>query len=801
MKFLKFFSKKNYSSNLRGNKKPKFPKELSLLPLRNSVMFPNTATSIVVGREKTLKQINDAEKNREIIGVVAQKDETIENPTYEDIYKVGTASSILRISRLSENNITVTIQGLKRFKIKRIIREEPYFTALVEYIDEKENKDVETDALFLGLKDLASKAASLSKNIPGELVQMIQSISSPATLADLVASNLTISVKEKQKLLETFDIKTRLRLVSLHINRELQALEIAEKIRSDVVGNVTKAQREFYLKEQLKAIKKELGESDEDNDIAELEKKIKDAEMPEEALQEAKKELNRLSKMHPSSAEYTVSRTYIEWLTDLPWNRYTEDNLDLDNVKQILDEDHFNLEKPKKRIIEYLAVRKLKPQKKGPILCFAGPPGVGKTSLGRSIARALGRKFIRVSLGGVRDEAEIRGHRKTYVGAMPGRIIQGIKRAGAKNPVFMLDEIDKLGTDFRGDPSSALLEVLDPEQNFAFSDHYLNVSFDLSQVMFIATANVLESIPPVLLDRMEVLSIPGYSEEEKTMIAKKHIIPKQIEEHGIKSDDIEFEDSAIVQIIRDYTRESGLRNLEREIATICRMTAVNKAKGENKKTVITANDIHKYLGAKKFFSETALRITRPGIATGLSWTPSGGEIIFIEASKMPGKGNLILTGQLGDVMKESAQAALTFIRSQAEIFGIDEKFYEKSEIHIHVPAGAIPKDGPSAGITIFTALLSLLTGKKVKKDIAMTGEITLRGTVLPVGGIKEKVLAAKRAGIKTIILPLLNKKDVEELPKEHIKDIEFFYIQSIDEAVGKSFEEEINLPMQKSIYV
>lgn len=801
MNFSRFFPRKKDSSEVSTNNKSIFPKELSLLPLRNSVMFPNTATSIVVGREKTLKQISEAQKNKEIIGVISQKDETVEDPSKDDIYTIGTAVTILRVSNLSKNNISVTIQGLKRFKIKKITGENPYFTANVEYIDDSGDNDVETDALFLSLKELAGKAAALSKNLPGELAQMIHSISNPGTLADLVSSNLSIGLKDKQKILETSDIKSRLRLASLHINRELQALQIADKIRSDVVGNVTKAQKEFYLKEQLKAIKKELGQSDDDNDISELEEKIKEAELPDEALQEARKELNRLSKMHSASAEYTVSRTYIEWLADIPWNKYTDDNLELQNVKKILDEDHYNLEKPKKRIIEYLAVKKLKPEKKGPILCFSGPPGVGKTSLGRSIARALGRKFIRVSLGGIRDEAEIRGHRKTYVGAMPGRIIQGIKRSGAKNPVFMLDEIDKLGTDFRGDPSSALLEVLDPEQNFAFSDHYLSIPFDLSKVMFIATANVLESIPPVLLDRMEVLSIPGYSEEEKTMIAGTHIIPKQIDEHGLVPDNITFEDKAIVEIIRNYTRESGLRNLEREIATICRVTAVDKAEGKDEKTVITPADINKYLGAKKFFPETVLRITRPGIATGLSWTSAGGEIIFIEASQMPGKGNLILTGQLGDVMKESASAALTFIRSQSEIFGISEDFYKKSDIHIHVPAGAIPKDGPSAGITIFTALLSLLTDKKVKKDAAMTGEITLRGTVLPVGGIKEKVLAAKRAGIKTIIIPSLNKKDVEELSEKHLKGLEFFYIQSIEEAVEKAFLEDDVHSLQKGIYV
>ncbi|MBI5374304.1 MAG: endopeptidase La [Candidatus Schekmanbacteria bacterium] len=800
MKILDFLLKKRARLKSEGSE-TRLPKQLSLLPLRNSVMFPSTVMSIVVGREKSLKQIEEAFSRKEIIGVVSQKDEKIENPRPEDFYKTGTAASILRISKLNENTISVILQGLSRFSIREVIKEEPYFLARVDYIEDNWTSDIEAEALFLNLKEMARRTVALSKNVPNEFARMIENLNESGKFCDLVSSNLNIQVSEKQKILETFDIKTRLRYTALHLNRELQALELADKIHSDVVGNVSKAQKEFYLKEQLKAIKKELGESAEENsEMKELKTRITNAGMPEDVEKEAMKELGRLGKMHPSSSEYTVSRTYIEWLTDLPWKVETEDNLDLKNVAGILEEDHYDLEKLKKRIIEFLAVRKLKPDKKGPILCFAGPPGVGKTSLGKSIAKALGRKFIRISLGGTRDEAEIRGHRRTYVGALPGRIIQGIKRAGARNPVFMLDEIDKLGTDFRGDPASALLEVLDPEQNFAFSDHYLNLPFDLSKVMFIATANVLESIPPVLLDRMEVLNIPGYSEEEKVMIAKKHIIPKQVDEHGLKEEWVSFEDSALIDIIGNYTKESGLRNLEREIATICRMIAKEAAEGKTENVLLNQESIHKYLGPRKFFSEVALRLTRPGIATGLAWTMTGGDIIFIEASKMPGKGNLILTGQLGDVMKESAQAALTYIRSQATNYGIEENFYDKNDIHIHIPAGAIPKDGPSAGITLFIALLSLLTGEQVKSDVAMTGEITLRGTVLPVGGIKEKILAAKRAGIRKVILPSQNEKDMEEISPDHRKDMEFYFISTIDEVVEKAIEKEPLIPMMQKIH-
>jgi ATP-dependent Lon protease len=591
--------------------------------------------------------------------------------------------------------------------------------------------------------------------------------------------------------LETFDVKERLTKVHLFLNKEVQLLELGNKIQSQVKEDMDRTQREYYLREQLKAIKKELGELDEHSaEVKELRDKIKKAKLPPEALAAAEKELDRLAKIPPASAEYTVSRTYLDWLSELPWSETTEDSLNIDNAQITLDEDHYDLEKVKKRILEYLAVRKLKSSMKGPILCFVGPPGVGKTSLGKSIARTMGRKFVRISLGGVRDEAEIRGHRRTYVGALPGRIIQGLKKAGSNNPIFMLDEVDKIGMDFRGDPSSALLEVLDPEQNFSFSDHYIDVPFDLSKVMFITTANVLDTIPPALRDRMEVLELPGYSEDQKVMIARQFLIPKQINEHGLTSEYIEFQDEAVQAIIHSYTREAGVRNLEREIASICRGVAKDVARGVKNKVSVTPEILHKFLGPVKFFPEVAERTSEPGVATGLAWTPTGGDIIFVEATKMRGEKGLTLTGQLGDVMKESAQAALAYVRTKARELNIDEDFFAKNDIHIHVPAGAIPKDGPSAGITMFIALTSLLTNKAVRNDVAMTGEITLRGLVLPVGGIKEKVLAALRAGIKTVILPQKNEKDLEEIPEHIRKQMEFKFIHRMDEAIELALRHE-----------
>ena len=609
---------------------------------------------------------------------------------------------------------------------------------------------------------------------------MAKSIPEAGTLADMVASTINSVPEEKQKVLEIQDVKARLKEVTRLVNHQLSVLELGNKIQSQVKGDMDKSQKEYYLRQQLKAIKEELGESDETQvEIEEYRAKIAEKNLPDEARKEAERELDRLSRMHPSSAEYTVASTYLDWITALPWHEETEDTVDIKKAQKILDDDHYGLEKPKRRIIEYLAVRKLKPESKGPILCFAGPPGTGKTSLGQSIARALGRKFHRISLGGVRDEAEIRGHRRTYVGALPGRIIQGLRRAESKNPIFMLDEIDKVGSDFRGDPSSALLEVLDPEQNFSFTDHYLDVPFDLSKVMFITTANILDTIPPALRDRMEVLMLHGYTLDEKLKIANRYLIPRQRDEHGLKAKQIKFNQGAVKQIVTGYTREAGLRNLEREIANICRGVASKIATGKAKSVTIKVDDIHGYLGPIRFTSETKARVTTPGVATGLAWTPTGGELLFIEATAMKGKKGLTLTGQLGDVMKESATAALSFIRANAKKLKVDEDFFDRHDLHIHVPAGAIPKDGPSAGVTMLTALISLMTNKTIHKDLAMTGEITLRGQVLPVGGIKEKVLAAHRAGIKEIVLPAWNQKDLEDVPPKVKKEIRFHFVDKM----------------------
>ncbi len=760
------------------------PEELPMLPLRGTVLYPDLILPIMVGRKKSVKLVDDAMDSDRIIGVITQKRSETEDPKETDLYSVGVAALILRMIREMDGSQRVIVQGVSRMKVREYIQREPYYKAKIEPVDEGWAQGVEIEALVMNLKNLFQRAVELAPYLTNELGTMISNIKSPSILADLIASNLNIATAEKQGILETFDIRERLTKVHLFLNKEVQVLELGNKIQSQVKEDMDRTQREYYLREQLKAIKKELGELDEHStEIKELREKIKKAKMPSEALTTAEKELDRLAKIPPASAEYTVARTYLDWLAELPWSETTEDNLDIDNAQKTLDEDHYDLEKVKKRILEYLAVRKLKADMKGPILCFVGPPGVGKTSLGKSIARTMGRKFIRISLGGVRDEAEIRGHRRTYVGALPGRIIQGVKKAGSNNPIFMLDEVDKIGMDFRGDPSSALLEVLDPEQNFSFSDHYIDVNFDLSKVMFITTANVLDTIPPALRDRMETLELPGYSEDQKMMIAKEFLISKQINEHGLSSEFIEFQDAAIQTIISSYTREAGVRNLEREIAAICRGVAKDVARGVMEKVVIGPENLHKYLGPIKFFLEVAERTSNPGVATGLAWTPTGGDIIFVEATKMRGEKGLTLTGQLGDVMKESAQAALAYVRSKSKELGIEEDFFEKNDIHIHVPAGAIPKDGPSAGVTMFVALTSLLTNKPVRSDIAMTGEITLRGLVLPVGGIKEKVLAGMRAGIKTIILPKRNEKDLEEIP-EHIRNqMNFKYIQRMDEAI------------------
>ncbi len=766
------------------------PEILSVIPLRNSVLFPHQIIPLAVGREKSLKLLADIEDKSKFIGVIAQKQGLVDDPGPEDLYSWGTVAAVLKIIDLPDDSKSVIVQGVQRFRLKDYIQLDPYIKVSIERMEDEVATGLEVDAMVLNLRNLVQSISEYLPNITGEHLMMLANIQDPGRLTDTAVSLLNLETHHKEEILERVNVKERLERATVLLNEYLQKLEIGSKIQSEVQGEISKSQREYFLREQLKAIRRELGDDTEGVEIQELRDKLEKAGMPEEAKKAAEKEIDRLSRMPSSSAEYTVSRTYIDWLLDLPWSILTEDNLDLKKAEEILEGDHYGLEKVKKRILEYLAVRKLKEQLKGPILCFLGPPGVGKTSLGKSIANALGRKFVRISLGGLRDEAEIRGHRRTYIGALPGRIIQGIKRAGTRNPVFMLDEIDKVGMDFRGDPSSALLEVLDPEQNFSFSDHYLDVDFDLSQVMFIATANVADPIPPALRDRMEILTLPGYIEEEKLQIAKKFLIPKQIEEHGLKPENIQFEDEAVREIIRSYTREAGVRNLEREIASICRGVAKKVAANEIETTVITVESLHGYLGPIKFYSETSERITRPGIATGVAWTPTGGDILFIEVTRMKGKGNLILTGQLGDIMKESAQAALSFLRSRAGEMGLEAIDFEGENIHVHVPAGAIPKDGPSAGVTILTAMASLLTNRLVRSDTAMTGEITLRGMVLPVGGIKEKVLAAHRSGIRRMILPWKNEKDLEETTPEVRSEMEFIFVHEMEEVLKNALVTE-----------
>ncbi|HNY70820.1 MAG TPA: endopeptidase La [Syntrophorhabdus sp.] len=761
------------------------PAELPILPLRGTVAYPDLVMPLIVGRDRSIKLVDEANAGDKMIGIITQKNPDIEDPGIDDLYMIGTVATIMKMVKMVDGSQRIVVQGICRFKLVEFTSTEPHLRAKILPIFEEYQKDIEIDAMYLNLKNLYKKAVEMAPYLSSELSQIASQMENPGNLVDLIGSTINIGVAEKQEILEKIDLKERLKKVTILLNREVETLELSSRIQSHVKEGIDKTQREYYLREQLKAIQKELGETDDKmSEMEEIRKKILEARMPPDVQKIAEKELDRLSKMSNMSAEYTVSRTYLDWLTEIPWSQATEDNLNIQDASKILDEDHYDLTKVKKRILEYLAVRKLKADMKGPILCFAGPPGVGKTSLGKSIARALGRKFMRISLGGIRDEAEIRGHRRTYVGALPGRIIQGVKKAGSNNPVFMLDEVDKIGMDFRGDPSSALLEVLDPEQNFSFSDHYLEVPFDLSKVMFIATANMLDPIPPALKDRMEVLELPGYTEEEKLMIAKQFLIPKERNEHGLTEDLIEFQDDALKVVIKSYTKESGVRNLEREIATICRAVARDVAEGTTEKKIITSDSIHGYLGPIKFFSEVAERVKYSGVATGLAWTPTGGDILFIESTKMRGKGNLTLTGQLGDVMKESAQAALSYIRGKAADFNITEDFFEKNDLHVHVPQGAIPKDGPSAGVTMLVSLVSLLTDRHVRNDVAMTGEITLRGLVLPVGGIKEKVLAAKRAGIKSVILPKLNEKDLEEVPESIKENMEFKFIERMDEAVS-----------------
>ena len=762
-----------------------FPLELPLLPVRDIVVFNYMILPLFVAREKSIAAVEAALTNKRYILIAAQKDEKIDDPTPDDIYSMGTVSLIMRMLRMPDGRLKVLVQGISRAKIKKYLEEKPYFKVEIEPIVEKEPEEITTDAeaQMRVAREQSEKIITLKGMDPTEIMSVLNSVNEPGKLADLVASNLRMPVKVAQTILECIDPLERLKLVNQQLLKEVEVAALQNKIQAMAKEGMDKAQREFFLREQLKAIKSELGEDeDEEEEFEELRRAIEKAGFPKNVKKEALKQLKRLEMMHPDSSEATVIRTYLDWLIELPWKKMSKDRLDIKMAKKILDEDHYDLEKVKERILEYLSVRKLNPDMKGPILCFVGPPGVGKTSLGRSIARCLNRKFVRMSLGGMRDEAEIRGHRRTYIGAMPGRIIQGIKEAGTKNPVFMLDEIDKIGTDFRGDPASALLEVLDPEQNHSFVDHYLNVPFDLSKVMFICTANILDTIPPALLDRMEVIRIPGYTEQEKVMIAKKYLIPKQLKENGLKENVVTFTDKAIFKIIREYTREAGVRNLEREIGSICRKVARKIAEGaKNKRFRIIPKNVEKYLGPPKYLNEEREEDLPPGIALGLAWTPTGGEILYVEVSIMPGKGKLILTGQLGDVMKESAQAALSYARSKAKSLGLEDNFFENKDIHIHVPSGAIPKDGPSAGITIVMALLSALTNIPLRNDVAMTGEITLRGRILPVGGIKEKILAAVAAGVKEVILPAKNYKEFQEIPQELRGKIKLKTVEHIDE--------------------
>ena len=762
-----------------------------VMPLRNTVLFPQQVIPIYIGRDRSLKLIDELDPKKRYIVVVAQEDGSVEDPKPEDLYAYGTLAQVLKVFDMPDNSKSAIVQGISRVKILDYTKLEPYFSAAVESMEDKPITDqLEVDALTTNLRQAFEDLMKVAPNLTEEHSGMLKNIQKPNRLTDRAISVITISNQEKQEILEELDIKKRVEKALNLISREIQRIKLGEEIQSEVHDEITKTQREYYLREQMKAIKKELGEDEGSVELKELEDKLKAAKMPEESESVALKELDRLSRIPTQSPEYNVSRTYIEWLSDLPWSDSTEDRIDLKQAMKILDEDHYGLEKVKERIIEYLAVRNLKQKKdpdstvRGPILCFGGPPGVGKTSLGRSIARAMGRKFVRLSLGGVRDEAEIRGHRRTYIGALPGRIIQSIKKAGKNNPVFMLDEIDKLGSDFRGDPSSALLEVLDPEQNHSFSDHYLEVVFDLSNVMFISTANYQDAIPPALRDRMEILDFSGYIEDEKLQIAKRHILPKQIEENGLTKDQVSFDAPSIKELIRSYTREAGVRNLEREVANVLRKVARELVESKTKKFRITKKQVGEYLGAPSFHSELAERTTKPGVVTGLAWTAAGGDILFVESTRMNGKGKLTLTGQLGDIMKESATAALTFVRAHATEYGIEPEFNDTSDIHIHVPAGAIPKDGPSAGVSMVTSLVSILSGIPVKTKVAMTGEITLRGNVLPIGGVKEKVTAAHRSGIKEVILPDHNRKDLEDVPEHVAKDLTFHFAKEIKDVLS-----------------
>jgi ATP-dependent Lon protease len=790
---------------------PAIPEELPILPLRGVVVYPLMVLPLTVGQPRSVRLIDDAVVSDRLVGLVASKDAEIEEPTPDEVYRIGTVALIHRLIKSPDGTMRIIVQGIERLEIDEWTGEEPYLQAKISIKPDVSpvESDVEAEALMRNLVELFGRMVALVPHLPDELMMAAQGTDDPRQLVYLISTSIRMDLEDAQEILELDPVTEKLRKLTNILNRELEVLELGKKIQSEAQSEMEKMQREYFLREQLKAIQRELGEGDEQQvEVEQLRAKISEAGMSEEAEKEALRELSRLEKLPPAAAEYGVIRTYLDWLTSLPWSLTTQDNLDIPYARTVLDEDHYDLNQIKERILEYLSVRKLRQERasereqeevppqdlirrerEGVILCFTGPPGVGKTSLGQSIARALGRKFIRMSLGGMRDEAEIRGHRRTYIGAMPGRIIQTIRRVGSKNPVIMLDEVDKIGADWRGDPSSALLEVLDPEQNREFRDHYLDVAFDLSQVMFITTANILDTIPGPLRDRMEILRLSGYTEEEKIHIATGYLVPRQIRENGLHAAEVSFTDDALRAIIRDYTREAGVRSLERQIGAVCRKIATRVAEGKSESLTVDAGQVAEFLGKPMYFFEAAERCDLPGVATGLSVTAVGGDILFIEATKMPGQKGLTITGQLGDVMKESAQAALSYVRSQAERLDFDKDFYSNNDIHIHVPAGAVPKDGPSAGVAIATALTSLLTGHPVRADVGMTGEITLRGQVLPVGGIKEKVLAAHRAGLHTVILPRRNEKDLDDLPEEVRNEMEFVLVDRVDEVLKSALRD------------
>ncbi len=785
----------------------RIPEQLPILPLRNTVALPFAVMPLAVGIPRSVKLVEEALAGHRLIGLLAMKDPSIEEPMPGQIYEVGTVALIHRVIRTSDGTLQVVIQGLERFKIDAWTATEPYLKARIKLIPDRVEDDLETEALHRSLLQIAKEVAALMPNVPEGVVAFLEQVENPRQLVYMIAANARLEVEQEQALLEMDELKEKIRTLISHLTREKEVLSLGQKITEEAQEEMSKQQREYFLRQQLEAIRRELGETDEQTvEVEEYRQKIEQAGLPEEAYKEAMRELKRMEKMPPQAAEYSVIKTYLDWLVALPWNKLSEDNLDIEHARQVLDEDHYDLQKVKDRILEYLAVRKLVKERgleadeahpgltarghegeaqeaMGAILCFVGPPGVGKTSLGKSIARALGRQFTRMSLGGMRDEAEIRGHRRTYIGAMPGRIIQAIKRTGTRNPVFMLDEVDKIGMDWRGDPSSALLEVLDPQQNHAFRDHYLDVDFDLSDVIFITTANQLEPIPAPLRDRMEIIELEGYTEHEKIRIAEGYLVPRQRRANGLRDGEITFTEVALRQIIRDYTREAGVRNLEREIGRVCRKTAVKIAGNETERVEVTPELVREYLGKPRVFFEAALRTEVPGVATGLAWTPVGGDVLFVEATRMKGKGNLVITGQLGDVMEESVRIAYSWVRANVPDLGIDQDIFENSDFHIHVPEGAIPKDGPSAGVTMATALTSLLTGRPVRADVGMTGEITLRGQVLPIGGVKQKVLAAHRAGLKTIILPQRNEMDLDELPEDVRKELTFVPVERVDQVL------------------